>query len=688
MKALRIVLPAVVVLALGTVAWFARGGETFKPGKLSKQEQAALQPGLTLRLFRKDTADKPLDARRVRLAALHVNAGTAPSPFVAPGQFAATISGYLKTSLKGEFIFRVDSIGTATLRINGKEVLKVVNRVQDTAEPIQLAKGYNRIELDYVSTAKGDGHVRVYWSGENFTTEPLPPELLFARGDEADLIRGEELRAGRFLYATRGCARCHALPDNIKEGELAMPELRFQRAPSLEGAGRRLEPAWMARWALDTRSLRPEARMPHVLRGDSAQQQAADVAAYLAGLQDGPALAATASTGELIASGEKFFDKLGCVACHRLEDPRKEDSLGRLSLFYVKAKFRPGALEAFLRAPHQYYPWTRMPDFHLDANEAAALAAFLRDRAKGTPELVALKADVTRGANLFERAGCANCHVVKAGASAPSKLLPSPAADALSRGCLALAPNQAPDFGLKEGERKALRAFLKAGGDSLGRQTPAEFSLRQVKELQCQSCHRRDGQNSRWNQYLEDEGLMQEFLPSLTWAGEKLQPAWTVKLLAGEHDHRARPWLKARMPAFPARAELLALGLSHEHGFAAHEDDRPAPDAKLAAVGEKLIEQQGGFNCVMCHAVGKRAAVAPFEAPGINLLDAAVRLRHNYYPRWMIDPPHVDITTRMPKFSQDGKTTPISEVLGGDAFRQCEAVWHYMQTLPKQGRQN
>ena len=32
-----------------------------------------------------------------------------------------------------------------------------------------------------------------------------------------------------------------------------------------------------------------------------------------------------------------------------------------------------------------------------------------------------------------------------------------------------------------------------------------------------------------------------------------------------------------------------------------------------------LIEQQGGFNCVMCHAVGKRPSVAPFEAPGIRV---------------------------------------------------------------------
>ena len=40
------------------------------------------------------------------------------------------------------------------------------------------------------------------------------------------------------------------------------------------------------------------------------------------------------------------------------------------------------------------------------------------------------------------------------------------------------------------------------------------------------------------------------------------------------------------------------------------------------------------------------------------------------------------VTTRMRKFSQDGKTTPIRDVLDGDAFRQYDAVWHYIQTLP------
>jgi hypothetical protein len=206
-----------------------------------------------------------------------------------------------------------------------------------------------------------------------------------------------------------------------------------------------------------------------------------------------------------------------------------------------------------------------------------------------------------------------------------------------------------------------------------------------MKLLQCTACHTRDGVVGRWYGILTEEGtgVQPEYLPHLTWTGQKLHPEWTEKQVAGTQDHRARPWIKARMPAFPARAAMIAQGLSFEHGYALNEDPHPAPDAKLAAIGEKLLPQVGGFNCVQCHAVGDQKAVAPFEAEGINLRDAAVRLRYEFYARWMLDPTRVDPTTRMTKFTMDGKTTAIRDVLGGEAHAQFDAIWQYMQTLKK-----
>src|SRR5262249_32104172 len=176
------------------------------------------------------------------------------------------------------------------------------------------------------------------------------------------------------------------------------------------------------------------------------------------------------------------------------------------------------------------------------------------------------------------------------------------------KGCLAEdggARGKAPDFVLTDAQRRGLRAFLAGGGTSLTRELPAEVSLRQVRLLHCNACHHRAGQPSRWYAVLTEEGtgVQPEYLPHLTWTGQKLDPEWIEKLLAGTHDHRARPWLKARMPAFPARAPVLAVGLSHEHGFAPKEDPRPKPDAKLAAIGEKLLPQAAGFNSIQSHPV-------------------------------------------------------------------------------------
>lgn len=664
-------------LTLCSVAPAFQPAEPFKPGKLPPADVAALQQGLTLRFYAKADDKKPLDARRVRLAALHVPAGAAPSPFVSPGGFAAKLTGYIKNPLKGSYSFRLVGTGSIVLKINDKAVLKHPGG-KDKEVEVELAKNYNRIEIDYVSPPKDDATLRLYWSGEKFGFEPVPPEVLSSRGDEKDLVDQAMLREGRQLFANRYCVNCHSSPPGFARGDRKMPELQ-SKAPDLDASGARFQLDWMTAWILNPRALRPEASMPTLLSGPQAEKQAADIAAYLAALKMDAGLTPLGKTPNA-AEGETIFGKLGCITCHRLDDPKSADELARLSLHFVNAKFAPHAIEHFLKNPHQRYAWTRMPDFTLSNNEAGHLEAFLREKTKGKIE-GKTKGDPARGAKLFDQVGCARCH------DADPAFRPEPFdlvnIKVVDKGCLAAKDHgKAPDFGLTGAQRAALTAFVKTDGLSLTRETPAEFSLRQVQALQCASCHRRDGAITRWQAVLEDEGKEPEKLPSLTWTGEKLKPAWTKKMLAGAHDHRARPWIKARMPAFGTRAEMLAVGLSHEHGFGVHEDERPAHDPKLAAIGAKLIPQQGGFNCINCHGIGTTPPIAPFEAPGINLLDASVRLRYVYYQRWMLTPDRVDVTMRMPIFATDGRTTQLREVFDGDARRQFDALWHYVQTLP------
>lgn len=654
----------------------SQAGEPFKPGKLPPAEVAALQPGLTLRFYARPGDAASQDARRVRLAALHIPAGAAPSPFVPAGPFAAKLSGYIKTPLKGDYSFRLVALGSAVLKINDKVILKAPDDKKDIE--IELAKNYNKVEIEYTSPPNGDATLRLYWAGEKFGFEPVPPEVLSSRGDDKDLVSSKVLRDGRELYANRQCVRCHALPGSLKLADCAMPELHNVGA-RLDNLGQRLQPDWLAAWLANPRALRPDATMPHVLSGPDAKSHVADIVAFLTSLKSGPAPAPLGKSPK-VADGEALFRKFGCNSCHRLTDPAEKDDLDRLSLFYAQAKYQPNALAHFLKAPHKRRAWTRMPDFQLTDAEAGQLEAFLRSEAKGKVPPAA-KGDTERGKKAFVSFGCQNCHNLD---EHPLTMAPGfGRLESLDKGCLAAKDRgRAPDFGFTDSQRAALAVFAKTDGQSLTREAPAEFAERQVKSLQCASCHRRDGAITRWHAVLEDDGKEPEKLPSLTWTGEKLRPEWTEKLLAGESDHRARPWIKARMPAFPARAKMLAAGLSHEHGFGILEDERPKHDVTLAQVGEKLIPQQGGFNCINCHGIGKTPPTAPFEAPGINLVDAALRVRYHYYQRWMLTPDRVDVTMRMPVFAMDGKTTQLREVLDGDARRQFDALWHYIQALP------
>src|SRR5262245_53133986 len=82
-----------------------QSGEPFKPGKLPKEEIDKLDQGLTLRFLSAGRAAPVLDARRVRLAALHVPEGSPPSTRVRPGTFEAEFVGLFKVAAKAEYTF-------------------------------------------------------------------------------------------------------------------------------------------------------------------------------------------------------------------------------------------------------------------------------------------------------------------------------------------------------------------------------------------------------------------------------------------------------------------------------------------------------------------------------------------------------------------------------------------------------
>jgi cytochrome c553 len=269
------------------------------------------------------------------------------------------------------------------------------------------------------------------------------------------------------------------------------------------------------------------------------------------------------------------------------------------------------------------------------------------------------------------------------------------------RGCLAEGDperGRAPDFAWDATARQALRAWARMDwGESLGRETPAEFAERQTANLRCNACHARDGVPDFWsrltttkaapveNDYGEEEdaasGSVHLGRPELTLAGEKLHGEWMQRLLGGTLGYKARPEAQGRMPAFGAVAEGLGAGMAHQHGLGASKQPRPAANPSQAAAGQKLTRIEGGFGCVSCHGVGTQAALAGPDTATINFAFVADRLRPEYFRRYVRDPQRFRPGTMMPSFIAEDGSTPIKGVLDGNATEQFDAIWQYLLSL-------
>ncbi len=672
---MKVLVPALLALA---AAWAASQERPAAPPLA--EAKSSLVPGLSLRLDQ----GPHTDFRDTRLAALTVPAGTAPSPFLAPGPFKALWEGFVSVDLGTDVQFSASGRGSLRVVVNGKPALEAKGEDLSAAEgpSLRLKKGRNALQVFYEAPAEGEASVRLLWTSSDFPKEPVPPLSLSHDTNTPELRGARRIREGRELVAQRRCLKCHS--DPVK----GFPELEMD-APSLADAGARLHADWMEAWILDPRSIRPEATMPKI--AGLSGQDAADLAVYLSTL-GAPAEGGAAAPA---AAGGVLFAEMRCVGCHTL--PEQAPAADRIPLRHVKAKWRPAALRAFLKAPQSHYAWIEMPDFRLSDEEASLLAAFLLSREGQPVKSSGLKGDAARGRALAGARGCMNCHTIPATntfKAAPLRAIP---AAKWASGCLAAdGRGAAPDFGFGAPQRDAIAAFASGDLAALGRDAAPEFLERQIRALRCFACHKRDDRADAWSDVAgetkdlvpkkkEDDGEFVEiapaepWFPSLTWTGEKLRPEWAAAFLRGDPAiERPRPYLKTlRMPSFPARAAGLALGMAFEHGAPAASPPLAAPDAELAEHGRRLSGPMGGLDCLSCHAIGPKGATKVFEAPAPNFRLAKDRLRRDYFERWLREPLRLEPGTKMPQFIKEGRTQ-LTDVLDGDAVKQTEALWQYL----------
>ncbi len=664
-------------------------------------ERTNVEPGLLLRIDAAVSNAPASDVRSARLVALKSVAGTPPSVFVPAGSFVARWEGFVQSPLPTTALLQADFAGTLRVTVNGETVLQSESAQPHSvrSESVALGAGLNSLQVVLQSLPDGEAQVRLLWQHDQDVWEPLRPEVLcHDPADSRGLAEREQLRLGRELIGRLRCGQCHAL-----DAHAAMPELQFD-LPSLVGVGDRLGSTWLSGWIRDPSAMRSDVTMPQVLSGggtpDDRLRDATDLVAYLRSLRGStPALPAEDPSGQdesemdnqdAVQRGMMLSENLGCIGCHHWGTSDEDDPYERISLCYCADKYPGAALVEFLLHPHTHFVSRRMPDFGLSSDEARALAAFVRSHSTPLDAPEAAGGDPERGKQVFQDRACAACHLVAADAT-----LPAPAEQPLfalrsaTRGCLASDESErgrAPHYALSDQQRQALQALLHTDGESLTRYVPVEAAQRFMERLRCNVCHRRDSQTPILPEVLAEEGeqgFPAEFLPPLTWTGEKLQADWLQSMLEGKLTYQTRPWKRGRMAAFPAYAAVLAEGLAAQHAQSAERDpsERGDPDPPLASLGRRLLEPNEGFNCLQCHGLPGKPPEAPFESRGIDFQLVRDRLRHDFYQRWINNPIQFDVAVPMPRFSPDGQTTPIQGLLEGDATRQFDAIWHYLQTL-------
>ncbi|MBL9173530.1 MAG: hypothetical protein JNL10_08355 [Verrucomicrobiales bacterium] len=280
-----------------------------------------------------------------------------------------------------------------------------------------------------------------------------------------------------------------------------------------------------------------------------------------------------------------------------------------------------------------------------------------------------------RGREAFGALGCANCHddlkVSPRTAPELAKLNPD-------RGCLSTNAGAWPRFDLSEQQRNWIAMALPhAGQPSLNDALQLDKTL---VTFNCIACHERTGlggiaadRNALFTGSQPALGDQGRLPPPLTQVGAKLTREGIADVLL--HGHRERGYLDASMPQFGEAnvghlVDLLGAVDTLEAAPIPALTDIPA--AKSA--GRELVGSSG-LACIACHEFhGQKSG----EVGALDLSHVTGRLRKNWFHLYLRQPARFHPTVIMPAYWPDGRSG-LTNLLGGDAGRQIEALWTYLE---------
>jgi len=288
------------------------------------------------------------------------------------------------------------------------------------------------------------------------------------------------------------------------------------------------------------------------------------------------------------------------------------------------------------------------------------------------PTLDPAKAE--RGRARFAQS-CASCHddlgVPSREATPLTKLDPT-------HGCLDVDGSAGVRFGLSAEQRAWIVAALRAGFAT--KASPEQTLHAELARLNCLACHERRGlggvdpaRNALFTGTAPALGDQGRLPPPLSDVGAKLTAAGLEGVLL--QGHRQRAYVDTAMPQF---GEANVRRFSALFGEVDRLENATMPTvANLQESRDAGYEMVGakGFSCIACHDFNGQKSGG---AGALDLVNLTQRIQKNWFHLYMRSPQRFHPGIIMPSYWPGGQS-PRPDVLGGDAGRQIEALWSYLE---------
>jgi len=476
----------------------------------------------------------------------------------------------------------------------------------------------------------------------------------------------DDVSIGLVLFGELNCAACHDLGGNEKW-------IQSKPAPNLQNIRSRVRFDWLTQYLQNPHSIKPGVTMPDVLsevgRDDKAGIAAA-IAQYLFSLQPTTQPAEPFQPGSE-ERGKTLYHSIGCVACHS----PAEDIAGSVPLGAIASKYSQDGLVKFLENPLESHPGGRMPDFGLGHREAVDIATYLRSgESIQTDAFTSMPSLVSKGREQFVAKRCVACHQVE-----DSKTKFTQSRTAISNpdaGCLSGAIGHWPNYSLSDEQVSAIKTVLRQSLPALSNEQQIQLAM---LSFNCVACHERNGfggiadDRDEWFG-TEDPNIGKQgrVPPSLSNIGAKLKPEAVRKILV--EGAPVRPYLKTRMPQFgDSNLDHLITLFDETDQLSAVEDVEIGRLDDFKNSGKKLAGNEA-LNCIACHSFkGTKSG----NMAAIDLTEMSLRLKKNWFVRYLENPQQFSPTTLMPGFWAGGRSG-FTELFEGDAQPQIQSIWAYL----------